>query len=530
MFTRLTIYQKGLLLIALPLVVQATFVGLLIQSQLAALASQEWAFHTKQVIAKVSDVYQILSDACSAIGAELFVSPVSVDSTSRMSRGRVLMEIHELESLVSDNPLQGVRVREFAARAEPILRWLETEGELVGSGRSEDARKRVQVGAQLLGELRSTMHAILAEEKSLDQKRMEDLRRTTTNSARTAVIGGGAVLALTLGLSLLFFHGLLKRLAILRDNARRFAEGEDLRAPMTGGDEISDVDRAFHDMAAKLNQQKQENDLFVYSVSHDLRSPLINLQGFSEELNYSCTELKSLFHRADVPGAVSERGLGLLSENVEESIRYIHTAVGRLASIIDALLRLSRVGRVIYQSQMTDVSSIVARVVDSLHDSISAARAEVSVGRLPPAWGDPAAIEKIFANLITNAVQYLDEKRPGRIEVGSVDDHGAQAPDDHFVYFVRDNGLGIPEAYHSRVFTPFNRLHADVAQGEGVGLALVARVVERLGGRIWLQSSAGVGSTFFVALPSRSLAELRITVDGSSPFATALEGKAQNGI
>jgi signal transduction histidine kinase len=530
MFTRLTIYKKGLLLIALPLVVQATFLGLLIRSQLATLASQEWAFHTKQVIAKVSDVYRILSDACSAIGAELVGSSPSVGSTFRLVRQHVLMEIDELQSLVSDNPLQGMRVREFAARAEPVLRWLETQEQLISSGRNDGARKRVQVGAQLLEDLRSTMRAILAEEKSLDQKRMEDLRRTTTSSARTAVIGGGAVLASTLALSLVFFHGLLKRLAILRDNARRFSEGEDLRVPMIARDEISDVDRAFHDMAAKLNQQKQENDLFVYSVSHDLRSPLVNLQGFSEELSYSCAELKSLFHRADVPGAVSQRGLGLLSENVEESIRYIHTAVGRLARIIDALLRLSRAGRVVYQSQMTDVSSIVGRIVDSLHDSISAARAEVSVGRLPPAWGDPAAIEKIFANLIANAVQYLDSKRPGRIEVGSVETNGAQAADDHFVYFVRDNGLGIPEPYHSRVFTPFNRLHADVAQGEGVGLALVATVVQRLGGRIWLNSSAGVGSTFFVALPSRSLAERSIAVDGPSPCNARPEAKAQNGI
>ncbi len=114
-------------------------------------------------------------------------------------------------------------------------------------------------------------------------------------------------------------------------------------------------------------------------------------------------------------------------------------------------------------------------------------------------------------------MQYLDSQRPGRIEIGSVETNGAQAADDLFVYFVRDNGLGIPEPYHNRVFTPFNRFHADVAQGEGVGLALVARVVQRLGGRIWLKSSAGVGSTFFVALPSRSLAELSLAVDGSSP-------------
>src|SRR5205807_9379679 len=91
---------------------------------------------------------------------------------------------------------------------------------------------------------------------------------------------------------------------------------------------------------------------------------------------------------------------------------------------------------------------------------------------------------------------------PGRIEVGSTDQFGPDKPPGLQVYSVKDNGLGIPEAYHQRMFTTFNRLHADVAQGEGIGLALVRRMVERHGGRIWLESSAGIGTTFFIALPA----------------------------
>lgn len=348
-----------------------------------------------------------------------------------------------------------------------------------------------------------TMAAFLAEEESLDRTRLEALRQTTARSTQTVLFGGTAMLASTLGVSILFFNRLLKRLAVLRENASRLAEGQELRAPLQGSDEISEVDRAFHDMAEKLIAQKQENELFVYSVSHDLRSPLVNLQGFSDELGRSCAELGSLFRHEDVPDGVRERGQKVLTENIEESIHYIQTAVGRLARIIDALLRLSRAGRVVYQPQLTDVSSIVSRVIDSLHDSIAAKGAVISVGKLPPAWGDPTAVEKIFGNLIANAVQYLEASRPGSIEVGAVENNGAHAADRLSVYFVRDNGLGIPEKYHGRVFTPFNRLHPEVAQGEGVGLALVAKVAKRLGGRIWLESTAGVGSIFFVGLPSR---------------------------
>jgi signal transduction histidine kinase len=190
-----------------------------------------------------------------------------------------------------------------------------------------------------------------------------------------------------------------------------------------------------------------------------------------------------------------------MKSDIDESIRFIQTAVGRLARIIDALLRLSRAGRVEYQWQSVDIATVVEKIVEALHDTIAVKKAEVALGELPPARGDPTALEQIFANLIGNAVQYLDPSRPGRIEVGSVDGSGLDKPAGLQVYYVKDNGLGIPEAYHHRMFTAFNRLHADAAQGEGIGLALVRRMTERHGGRIWLESSAGVGTTFFVALP-----------------------------
>jgi signal transduction histidine kinase len=275
-----------------------------------------------------------------------------------------------------------------------------------------------------------------------------------------------------------------------------------LNPPLLGRDEITEVDRAFHDMAGHLSQQKQENEMFVYSVSHDLRSPLVNLQGFSEELSLSCRDLRELFLRDDVPEPVRRRGLQLMDRDIEESIRFIQAAVGRLARIIDALLRLSRAGRVEYQWQEVDLAATVGKIVDALHDSIAAKHAQVAVGELPPARGDPTALEQIFANLIGNAVQYLDPSRPGRIEIDAGGAGDAGLPQGLRVYRVRDNGLGIPEAYHHRMFTAFSRLHAGVTQGEGIGLALVRRMVERHGGRIWLESAQGAGSTFFVALPA----------------------------
>jgi signal transduction histidine kinase len=347
-----------------------------------------------------------------------------------------------------------------------------------------------------------TIDEVRHEEERLDKDRMERLRESSARQVWTLVGGGAAIVISTVIVALLVLQGIVQRLAVLRDNARRFSEGRALKAPLTGHDEITEVDRAFHDMAENLNQQKQENEMFVYSVSHDLRSPLVNLQGFSEELSLSCQALQALFHRDDVPAAVRQRGLQLMRSDIEESIHFIQAAVGRLARIIDALLRLSRAGRIEYLWQSVNVATIVGKVVEALQATIADKQAEVALGDLPPAWGDPTAVEQIFANLIGNAVQYLDPARPGRIEVGSTDGSGLDQPVGLRVYYVQDNGLGIPEAYHQRMFTAFNRLHAGAAEGEGIGLALVRRMVERHGGRIWLESSAGVGTTFFVALPA----------------------------
>ena len=181
---------------------------------------------------------------------------------------------------------------------------------------------------------------------------------------------------------------------------------------------------------------------------------------------------------------------------MRESVGFIRTAVGRLSRIIDALLRLSRAGRVEYQPQRLDVAAIAQRVVDALHATRSTrGRRQVIVGELPPAWGDPTAVEQVFANLIGNALNYLDPARPGRVEVGcQPNGRGDRATR---TYFVRDNGLGIPAAYQPKLFQAFQRLHPDKAPGEGIGLAIVRRVLERLGGTIRVEvGSPGEGTTF----------------------------------
>jgi PAS domain S-box-containing protein len=243
----------------------------------------------------------------------------------------------------------------------------------------------------------------------------------------------------------------------------------------------------------ELAQQSSENESFVFSVSHDLRAPLVNLQGFSHELSLTTTSVEELLRHPAVPEDVRRRGLELTQQEMQESIGFIRNAVKHLGNIIDGLLRLSRVGRIEYASQVVDTDAVVAEILASLHSTVVQSGAAVTVTDLPAVRGDRNAIAQIFANVVGNALKNLDEQRPGRVEISASAD---QVP----VFAITDNGVGIPEEYQRKVFRVFQHVHDSKKRGEGMGLAIVRRIVERHGGRIWFESKAGLGTTFYFTL------------------------------
>ncbi|MBX3441767.1 MAG: PAS domain S-box protein [Planctomyces sp.] len=267
---------------------------------------------------------------------------------------------------------------------------------------------------------------------------------------------------------------------------------------------VADRTRELETLNRRLAEQIRENETFVYSVSHDLRSPLVNLQGFSHEIEAGCGSLRGLLADDRIPEDVREKSLRVLDDELQEAVEFIQAAVTRLGGIIDALLRLSRAGRVEYQQQAVDAGALVRRAVQASAASIASRGAEVVVSDLPVLWGDPTAIEQIFANLLGNAINYLDPARPGRIEIAA--EPGACVRPGRAgrfqTCFVRDNGLGIPRAHGRRIFSAFQRVHPGAAPGEGMGLTLVKQIVERHGGDIWFESQEGAGTTFFVTLPA----------------------------
>ena len=466
------------------------------------LQAQAWTLHGKDVIAQAEGSFRVVMESRSAVRSLALTGDPAFFATWRKSRSNALVQLRALRELVADNPGQQDRIDRIIQQTEDAFTQLEEVADMARrpETRSDALTELKEPWAfQFLEDIRSQVNTFLKAEERLDADRQATLTKAGREQAWTLI--GGAILALlsTAALAYLFSRSIASRLNILMENIRRLAAGEPLAPPLAGRDELGRLDRVFHEMANTLVQKDRENEMFVYSVSHDLRSPLVNLQGFSQELALVCDDLRRIVNEQEVPAVVRERLTALIDRDAGESIHFIQTAVRRLSAIIDALLRLSRVGQVVYDWQAVDVRAAVERVVKALGNTISQKGARVVIGELPPAWGDPTAIEQIFANLLGNALNYLDPARPGLIEVGSRE---AEEIGDGHTYYVQDNGLGIDADHLPKIFLAFQRLHPTAAPGEGIGLPLVRRMVERHGGRIGVESIVGEGSTFFLILPA----------------------------
>lgn len=249
----------------------------------------------------------------------------------------------------------------------------------------------------------------------------------------------------------------------------------------------------------ELAQKNEEVEAFVYIVSHDLRAPLVNLQGFSRELAISCRDLESKLLNKSLPVEIESAVRAILMEDIPSSLRYITASSTKFERLINALLELSRHGRQTLRSLAIDMDELVSSTLDTLKESIRTRNIHISVTPLPAALGDRSTIDQVFANLIGNAIKYLQPERLGEIEIGGVEEG------DMNHYWIRDNGVGIPTSAHGRLFQVFQRFHPKMAEGEGMGLVIVKRIVEKQGGRIWVESTENVGTTFHLTLTATLL-------------------------
>lgn len=244
-------------------------------------------------------------------------------------------------------------------------------------------------------------------------------------------------------------------------------------------------------LMADLKRANSELENLIYVASHDLRTPLVNLQGFGQRLEKDCAEL--LAQGAPTGAASNEPSA---ADRIAKSLHYIRSSASKMDALINGLLRVSRIGHAEVNIQTIDMNQLLKQARTTLEFQIQQAGADVQVGPLPPCRGDPQLLGQVFSNLIDNALKYRAPPRPLRIEVSGRMEKGES------IYCVADTGLGIAVEHQNKIWEMFHRLDpAGPVAGEGLGLKIVRRIVERHRGRIWMESTAGEGSRFFVAIP-----------------------------
>ena len=248
--------------------------------------------------------------------------------------------------------------------------------------------------------------------------------------------------------------------------------------------------------AADLAEKNKEMETIVYTVSHDLRSPLVNVQGFGRQLSRACEKISTAVASARdglVPVAELKPPL---ETTIPQALRFINAGVSKMDSLLTGLLHYSRLGRIALTIRPLDMNALLAEILAAMKFQLDEARAEVRVETLPGCLGDSAQTSQVFTNLIDNALKYRSASRPLRIVVSGRTERGQS------MYSIADNGIGIAPEHQPKVFDIFHRLNPESTTGEGLGLTIAQRVLERQRGRIWVVSQAEVGSTFHVSLPA----------------------------
>lgn len=229
----------------------------------------------------------------------------------------------------------------------------------------------------------------------------------------------------------------------------------------------------------QLESANREMEAFTYSVSHDLRAPLRAIDGFSRII------------LEDYSSVLDEEGQRLFSV-ISDNSRW-------MSQLIDDLLAFSRLNRTEMRTAQIDMQYLVTSICKELVPQQEQNRIDIKIDTLTPSIGDPSLIKQVWANLISNAIKFSSKQAQAKIEIGCTPN------ETETVYFVRDNGAGFDMNYAHQLFGVFHRLHSERDfEGTGVGLAIVERVIQRHGGRVWGEGEVGKGATFYFSLPKKA--------------------------
>jgi signal transduction histidine kinase len=454
-----------------------------------------WVVHTIEVENQTNTLLLEIRRAESAARGYLLTSGPEFLRDHEAAVAAIPTVLGELTALTRDNPAQAEKVKQLRAAIGTRLDQFAQEMSFVRQGDAAGATASVRTTAagDITATIRDVAGALRTEEDRLFALRSANADRTERLASTVTVTGSGLVIALA-GISIF----LLRRSARERDDAEARLRDSNLNLEATIAERTSD-----------LREANNEVQRFAYIVSHDLRSPLVNIMGFTSELE----ELRgTIFRRISTMGggalsetsastAESEAELPLeaedrrLSADFSEALGFIKSSIEKMDRLISAILKLTREGRRKFDPVRIDMRELIDSIVRTLAHQAAEAHAEIRVAALPEIVSDRLALEQIFSNLIDNAIKYLKPGIPGEISIRGRTRLGFA------VVEVADNGRGIDPKDHQRIFDLFRRAGIQDKPGQGIGLAHVRALVRRLGGTMSVSSEPNTGSTFTITLP-----------------------------
>lgn len=394
--------------------------------------------------------------------------------------------LRKLEELIGDDPELAPRLEQVEAIYAQRLALMERTIDLTRTGRIGEA-----VGLIRSGQGKALMDRMRVEISAVDAIEAQRLVERTRQSERAQAVTV-AVNALA-ALLILILAGISAWL--VRRNV-----GEITAARMELDRVNAGLENQVRDRTAELTRANEEIQRFAYIVSHDLRAPLVNVMGYTSELEQVGKTLDAQVARieAEHPALVDPEAARAVREDVPEAVGFIRASTAKMDRLINAILKLSREGRRPLAAETLPMTELVQQIADSVRHQVEEADGGIVVHDLPVLDSDRLSIEQIFGNLIDNAVKYRDPNRAIRIAV-----EGEDVPGGWVQYRIVDNGRGVSARDHERIFELFRRAGKQDQPGEGLGLAFVRNSVRRLGGSIDLESEIGKGSTFHLKFPKR---------------------------
>jgi signal transduction histidine kinase len=486
-FWQILLFAAGLLVLT---VISAGSVYLVNKAR----EDSKWVLHTIEAENQINTLLLEIRRAESGARGYLLTQGPDFRSDHEKAVAAIIPALDKLTRQIGDNPVQRESIDKLSAAIETRLDQFSREMNFVKQGRLDDATALVREAAA--GNTTTTIgnfaNAMIREEERLFRIRTANSDRSQTLAASMTGIGSGLVVLLAL-----ISIWLVRRSARARDEAEARLRDANLN-----------LEAVVDERTADLREANNEIQRFAYIVSHDLRSPLVNIMGFTSELE----ELGGdIFRRiggliqvpADgpplapgPPGEIALEGADKqLSEDFSEALGFIKTSIAKMDRLISAILNLTREGRREFQPVKIDTNELIEAIVSTLAHQAAEAQAEIHIEPLPNVVSDRLALEQIFSNLIDNAIKYLKSGVPGEIRIRGRTKLG------YAIFEIRDNGRGIDPKDHQRIFDLFRRAGTQDKPGQGIGLAHVRALVRRLGGTMSVSSELHTGSTFTITLP-----------------------------